>query len=129
MKVRDGAVWNVVSRITSNNAYEAKSSADWLDLTGGTLDMTYATVQKKTNWEGADHRQHLTLTDTSERGGLTGTGGTISFGQILEAGDYTILAINPTTTCQQWMTGTATVVVNNLGSNPSVCANCLRIVN
>ena len=77
MKVRDGAVWNVVSRITSNNAYEAKSSADWLDLTGGTLDMTYATVQKKTNWEGADHRQHLTLTDTSERGGLTGTGGTI----------------------------------------------------
>jgi gliding motility-associated-like protein len=45
---------------------------------------------------------------------VTGTGGPISFGNMLEAGDYTVKAVNTTTTCSRFMDGTSTVIVNPL---------------
>jgi hypothetical protein len=45
---------------------------------------------------------------------VAGTGGTLSFGNQIAAGDYTVIATNATTTCTRSMAGAATVVINNL---------------
>lgn len=76
LKIQDGAEWNVVSRVESSK-FSGESWVNSLDLTGGTLDMTYATVHQKQNWEGDDHRQHLIITNSADKNGLSGKGGTI----------------------------------------------------
>lgn len=45
---------------------------------------------------------------------LPGTGSPLNFGYHAAAGTYTVLAINPTTTCQNNMAGSATLTVNPL---------------
>ncbi len=45
---------------------------------------------------------------------LAGTGSVLSFCGVTAAGDYTVIAFNPQTTCTRNMTGTATVVVDPL---------------
>jgi hypothetical protein len=45
---------------------------------------------------------------------VAGTGSAISFGNQTTAGTYTVVATNPTTTCTQNMTGSATITVNAL---------------
>ena len=45
---------------------------------------------------------------------IAGTGGTLTFTSVTGAGTYTIMASNATTTCNNVMTGTATVVIDPL---------------
>ncbi len=45
---------------------------------------------------------------------VAGTGAAISFGMITTAGTYTAVATNTTTSCQNNMTGSGTVTINNL---------------
>ncbi len=45
---------------------------------------------------------------------VTGTGSAITFGVETAAGSYTVVATNPVTTCDNNMTGSATVIVNPL---------------
>ena len=76
LKIGDGASWNVISKVDTSS-FDGKNSVNSLDLSGGTLDMTYATVHQKLDWEGSDHRQHLIITNGTGQAGLSGSGGTI----------------------------------------------------
>ncbi|MFL5752494.1 MAG: lamin tail domain-containing protein, partial [Bacteroidia bacterium] len=57
---------------------------------------------------------------------VTGTGGALSFTNQTVAGNYTIIATNPTGSCTATMTGTATVSINSLptvtASSATICA-------
>jgi len=57
---------------------------------------------------------------------VNGTGTAITFGNQTAAGTYTVIATNTTTTCQNNMTGSVTIVVNTVTitfnpSSPSIC--------
>ena len=51
---------------------------------------------------------------------LAGTGSALSFGNQTAAGTYTVLATNATTTCQQPMSGSASVTITPLPDAPSL---------
>ena len=65
---------------------------------------------------------------TAAGSALAGTGGSLNFGNQTSAGTYTVQATNPTTTCQQTMTGSATIAVNQsvaiTGQSQSVTSVC-----
>ena len=74
LSLTNGAVWNVISKLTSSgNVSSEQSVIDNLDLSGGTLNMSYATQNQLSDWEDEGHRQLLVISGE----GLTGTGGTI----------------------------------------------------
>lgn len=78
LSLENGAVWNVISKLdTSGQVSSEKSVIDTLDLNGGTLNMSYASLNQLNDWEDEGHRQKLVLSGTDTKYGLTGTGGTI----------------------------------------------------
>ena len=48
---------------------------------------------------------------------VVGTGSTIDFGNQLTASNYTVIAINASTSCKNMMTGNTNVIINNLPSH------------
>ena len=78
LSLTNGAVWNVISKLTSSGDVSSEQSViDNLDLSGGTLNMSYATQNQLSDWEDEGHRQLLVISGTKQGEGLTGTGGTI----------------------------------------------------
>lgn len=78
MHLKDGATWNVISKLDTKGQVSSDVSAiDSLELQGGMLNMAYASKHKLTEWENEGHRQVLTISGTGAGQGLTGTGGTI----------------------------------------------------
>lgn len=80
ISLKNGAVWNVVSKIAADGSVKNDdfSSVNNLVLDNGVLDMTYASTNNLTDWENSGHRQVLYVTDTASGQGLTGAGGTIA---------------------------------------------------
>lgn len=78
LSLTNGAVWNVISKLTSSGDVSSEQSViDNLDLSGGTLNMSYATQNQLSDWEDEGHRQLLVISGTKQGEGLAGTGGTI----------------------------------------------------
>ena len=79
LALKNGATWNVISQVNSynNKVVDNESMVTSLDLSGGVLNMAYASRNQLTDWEEASHRQHLIISGTGSDQGLTGTGGTI----------------------------------------------------
>ena len=69
----------MISQVNSynNKVVDNESMVTSLDLSGGVLNMAYASRNQLTDWEEASHRQHLIISGTGSDQGLTGTGGTI----------------------------------------------------
>ncbi len=69
---------------------------------------------------------HLFLDNNMTGQTVTGTGSVVSFGYQTEAGVYTVYAVNPATGCENWMTGSVSVIINPAPS--IVTAGGLQII-
>lgn len=78
LSLTNGAVWNVISKLTPAGGLSSQRSVvDTLNLGGGTLNMSYASRNGLNDWEDEGHHQRLVLSGSDKEQGLTGTGGTI----------------------------------------------------
>lgn len=78
LSLTNGAVWNVISKLTPAGGLSSERSVvDTLNLGGGTLNMSYASRNGLNDWEDEGHHQRLVLSGSDKEQGLTGTGGTI----------------------------------------------------
>ncbi len=78
LSLTNGAVWNVISKLTPAGGLSSEHSVvDTLNLGGGTLNMSYASRNGLNDWEDEGHHQRLVLSGSDKEQGLTGTGGTI----------------------------------------------------
>gem|GEM_PF-1469843 len=72
---------------------------------------------------GFDYQLYLDGIYTGQT--VAGTGSVISFGNQISGGVYTVYAVNPITGCDNWMDGSATIVVNPV---PSVFAGGMTVI-
>lgn len=78
LELANGSVWNVISKLDSaGSVLPGDSKVDSLKLDNSVLNMSYAAENNKTDWEGTDHRQYLTITGTGDNQGLTVNDSTI----------------------------------------------------
>jgi len=84
--------------VTGGGSYCAEGSGVVVGLSGSQIGVSY----------------RLRLNGNAVGNTVAGTGSAISFGSQTAAGNYTVQATNASTACQQSMTGSATVTVNNL---------------
>ncbi len=85
--------------VTGGGAYCSGGTGVSVGLSGSSIGVSY---------------QLYDATATAIGGAVSGTGGAISFGLLTAASTYTVVATNPTTTCVNNMTGSATVTINPL---------------
>ncbi|GAB3752957.1 beta strand repeat-containing protein [Spirosoma pomorum] len=90
--------------VTGGGSYCAGGNGVEVGLSGSQTGVTYQ-LQRDGNAVGSP---------------VAGTGGALSFGSQTTAGRYTVQATNASTTCQQVMTGSATVTPNPLPTRFSV---------
>ncbi|HYK56714.1 MAG TPA: SprB repeat-containing protein, partial [Flavisolibacter sp.] len=98
--------------LTGGGTYCAEGTGMPIGLSGSEIGVNY----------------QLKLNGTDIGAPIAGTGAAITFGPQTAAGNYTVVAVNPTTTCSMPMTGTVAVSINplptpfNLTGNGAFCA-------
>jgi uncharacterized repeat protein (TIGR01451 family) len=90
--------------VTGGGSYCAGGSGKSVDLSGSQSGVNY----------------QLQLNGANSGASVAGTGSTISFGNQISAGTYTVTATNSSTGCSVNMDGSATIAINSLPATPTV---------